>query len=54
MDITEKIIKEYCKRCVDNSNLNQMQKDLLKASIDAATNINELIVSGLLGLIANQ
>ncbi len=49
----EKVIKEYCKQCVDRSNLNDIQKELLKSAVDAARNIEELIATGIVGFLGN-
>lgn len=53
-DFSEKAIKEYCKQCVERSNLNEIQKELLKAAIDSARNMNELFATGIMGLLGNR
>jgi len=49
----EKAIKKYCKQCVDRSNLNDIQKELLKSAVDAAKNMEELIATGIAGFLGN-
>ena len=53
-NFTEKAIKEYCKQCVEHSNLNEGRKELLKAAIDSAKNMNELFATGIIGLLGNR
>lgn len=50
----EKAIKEYCKQCVDRSNLNDIQKELLKSAVDVARNMEELITTGIVGFLGNR
>lgn len=53
-NFTEKAIKEYCKQCVEHSNLIEGRKELLKAAIDSARNMNELFATGIVGLLGNR
>ena len=53
-NFTEKAIKEYCKQCVEHSNIDKVQKELLKAAIDSAKNMNELFATGIIGLLGNR
>ena len=52
-NFNEKAIKEFCKQCIEHSSLNNVQKELLKAAVDAARNINELFATGIAGLLGN-
>ena len=56
MNMDEKMIKEFCKWMVDNRNrnLSQQEKELLKAAIDASKNMEELIVSGIIGNLMHR
>lgn len=53
-NFSEKAIKEYCKQCVERSNLNDIQKELLKSAVDAAKNMKELIETGIIGLMGSH
>lgn len=53
-NFSEKIIKEYCKQCVERSNLNTIQKEQLKSAVDAARNMDELIATGIVGFFGNR
>lgn len=50
----EKAIKEYCKQCIEHSNLDDIQKELLKSAVDAARNMNELFATGIIGLLGHR
>lgn len=50
---SQEAIKEFCKQCIEHSSLNNVQKELLKAAVDAARNINELFATGIAGLLGN-
>ncbi len=52
-NFNEKAIKEYCKQCIKHSNLNDGQKELLEATVDAARNMEELIATGIVGFLGN-
>ena len=53
-NFSEKAIKEYCKQCVERSNLNDFQKELLKSAIDSAKNMEELFATGIIGLLGTN
>ncbi len=53
-NFNEKAIKEYCKLCIEHSSLNDVEKELLEAAVDAARNMDELIATGIVGFLGNR
>lgn len=53
-NFNEKAIKEFCKQCVEHSDINCNQKELLKIAIDAARNMQELFDTGIAAILGGR